>query len=53
MQTKLKEIKEKLDTLDKEYFNTYMNDKPTAKAFIIGVARKVRIEKESSILTNT
>ena len=33
-----------------EYFNTYMHDKPTAKAFIIGVERKVRIEKESSIL---
>ena len=32
-----------------EYFNTYMNNKPTAKAFIIGVAKKIVIEKESSI----
>ena len=32
------------------YFNTYKNNKPTSKAFIIGVARKILIEKESSII---
>ena len=30
------------------YFNTYMDNRPSAKAFIIGVARKVELQYEKS-----
>ena len=34
------------------YFNTYLNNRPSTKAFIIGVARKIELqcEKEKNLL---
>lgn len=34
------------------YFNTYMSNKPTAKAFIIGIAKKITFKVEKNFVKN-